>query len=187
MPVHIEESYVQELLKTGGVSQDGWGKNGTKNFGQLMAELQNGEASLAFTGRRLFRQLRILNLDVYYVDCETNQRFRLIEKEQVFKDGSKRIRSKSPSVGEKLCKDESADEQSISRALKEELGINWPAAKFYATDFYTTQSHSKSYPGLETRTEVFRFDVYLTPEQFRRQGYIEYQSDKTTYFVWEEI
>jgi hypothetical protein len=165
-----------------------WGKRGTKTLDHLLGELRKNECELkASTLGKLTRKIRVLSIRVMYCDPETQQRFYLVEEKQVFKDGRTRTRNLECSVAEKLILEEIADCRTIGNALQEELGISGEVHRLLYTDHYTTLGSSKSYPGLETMTEIFEATVYLTPDQYIPEGYIEFQSDKTNYFVWEKI
>lgn len=46
---------------------------------------------------------------------------------------------------------------------------------------------SPSYPGLRSVYTKHNAEVQVNSSDFRQDGYKEEQSDKTTYFVWEQI
>lgn len=163
-----------------------WGQKGTKTLGHLMDELNKGECELVETHGRLNRKIRSLFVDVYYTDPENQKKYHLVEKEQVFKDGQRRVRDQLCSVAEKLTLFEQADKQSVIRALREELNVTVPDQGIMKVDMYTTLSHSKSYPGIETLNEIHCYNVYFSPQEFKPEGYVEYQEDKSNYFIWVE-
>ena len=165
-----------------------WGNGQAKTFKHFITELDTGDCEFQLRDNKIVRKIRVLLIAVYYKDPETEKLFHLMETIQVFKiDGRKRIRNSGYSVGEKLKSGKIADNTSVTNALKEELGVSGEVLRLKKTDKYVTQGNSKSYPGLETVSENFCFTVYLTPEQFKPEGYIEEQNDKTTYFKWVEI
>lgn len=184
----VNAAAVMQMLYHGKVPLIKWGLGNTKTFKDLIRELNKRESTLSTSSLgKVVRKIRVLSIKVKYRDSETQQEFYLVEEKQVFKDGRTRVRKLDCSVAEKLTLEEAADAETIGNALKEELGIEGEVRRLFDTDHYTTLGASKSYPGLETLKEIFEATVFLTPEQFRPEGYIEYQEDKTNYFVWTKI
>jgi hypothetical protein len=72
------------------------------------------------------------------------------------------------------------------RGIHEELGLLGDI-NLEQTDTCYELEDSDSYPGLRTDSILHMFESILTKEQFNPEGYIEEQSDKTTYFTWVEI
>lgn len=163
-----------------------WGQGQTKTFNHLITELQKEECELIETFGKLNRKIRSLFIDVYYTDPENQKKYHLVEKEQIFKSGQRRVREHLCSVAEKLKMSEDPDKLAVGRALLEELKVHVQDRQIMKIDMYKTLSHSRSYPGIETLNEVHCYNVYFSQKEFRPEGYIEYQEDKTNYFVWVE-
>ena len=177
---------IQSILNQYQIPCQNWGIGNTKTLTHLQKEVDERESSLVIEDNNLIRKVRIIWLKIYFVKVNINKRFCLIEKRQEFIDGRVRSRNQDWSLAEKLKSDEKPDQQSIARAISEELGIDSPVtAKFLKQHFET--ANSMSYPGLTTCSENYFYEVYLTNEQFKPEGYIEFQDDKTTYFVWQKI
>ena len=130
------------------------------------------------------RELKAIEVRVFHRSLDGNT-YILKEDRQVFKDGRVRRRGFSW-VAEKMEKDENSF-MAAERAIKEELGLLSPFASWPEhIDNEVFEQKSRSYPGLMTEYSIDRFKVYLTPEQFVPEGYVEEQENLTTFFVWEE-
>ena len=72
------------------------------------------------------------------------------------------------------------------RGIQEELGISGEVA---LTQIGTDEEKvtSFSYPGLESQYVRHKFLAILNDNQFKPEGYVENQPDKSTFFVWEEV
>jgi hypothetical protein len=174
------------LLNNYGIPIDSWGKDGAKTVDHLVDEINNKETVLVQnpeTGT-LTREFSFLAIVVLYIDG--NNTYQLIEDRQVFTDGRERRRSSDISVGEKIKYNESNIEQAIARALSEELGIQ---GGFVAKEgeIVVEEADSKSYPGLKSHRVRYNSVVKISSEQYKPEGYVETQPDKTTYFIWKKI
>ncbi len=107
-----------------------------------------------------------------------------MEERQVFKDGRERQRRLATSLTEKLKPKEKPDD-AAKRAISEELGIK-DIAEPQKKGEYTVLKPSEIFPGLKSNYNAFMFEVRLNADQFKPEGYIEEQADKTTCFVWEK-
>ena len=78
-------------------------------------------------------------------------------------------------------------EEAARRALREELKItNYELS----TDYFTENRDiipSTSFPGLFTRNTVYVFKCLVSPINYVPDGYVEVQTDKKTYFIWQEL
>jgi hypothetical protein len=71
--------------------------------------------------------------------------------------------------------------------VKEELNIVINRNKVI-TDFTKIhEDESLSYPGLFSIRKGYYYIYHFNKEQFNSEGYIENQSDKSTYFKWTQI
>jgi len=176
----------EKRLRETGVPLDLWGKGETKTLNHLVKEISRGVAVMCFDEEREIwvRKLRHVEVEVFYESSEGITYF-LKEDRQVFKDG--RVRKRGFSwVAEKV----EGNEDCLSgakRGLKEELGLLSPFAsgpEHIGNKMF--EQNSKSYPGLVTEYSIGCFEVYLKPEQFKPEGYVEEQEKLTTFFVWEK-
>lgn len=175
---------IQKLLEEHHVPFEEWGKGSAKTLDHLVKEVQQGESELAVSSVTLIRRVRIAWIHVY---CEVNGKtYRLKEEVQIFTGGRERRRILPGSIGEKLQTGEQADSNLVQRALAEELGVQKTLSirKLYAKD---NREDSPSFPGLTMEAVNYFFEVKISPEEFKPEGYSEVQSDKVTFFVWEVI
>jgi len=173
-----------EFLKAGNVSINEWGKGEAKTIEHLLEEINSGEAEISYKDGKILRIAYGAVLDVYYRDG--NRILKLKELKQVFKDGRERSRSLDVSIGEKMKPDEHSLD-AVNRALREELQIT---EKLYLVAMPLVVKGpvpSVSFPGLLTKYIMHAWYVYLPKHLYKPEGYIEEQSDKTNYFVWEEV
>ncbi len=180
-----DENQIRQELLDSKIDFSDWGVGSAKSFDHLLQEIVSGESSFEVTNSgEVIRKIEVASAIVWYrsVDGDT---YLLSEDRQVFKDGRERKRKLPSSISEKIQPDESPD-KAIIRGIQEELGIkdevdlDWDST----TD---DVRESESYPGLKTSYLTYYYEVKLNDQQFNPQGYIEYQDDKTTYFVWDLI
>ena len=164
-----------------------WGRGASKTFNDLLQEKLNGEAEIGMDwDGSLCRKIRVLLLDVLYHNVKQHKLYYLVEDRQILEGRNETIhREKSCSVSEKLKTNENADEASIARALKEELGIEG-GVYFELTQVINEKRWSKNYPGLKTWSQNSRFTVFLSDDQYNPKGYVEHRDGITTYFEWRE-
>ncbi len=171
--MNFTEETLEEYLLLAGVPVELWGKDGTKTISHLVEELRVGDCLL----NGPVRTIESVAVDVFY------KGLRLRELKQVFKDGRVRHRTLPwGSVGEKLRPGETPN-SGLWRALSEELKVDGFSPCRYKGEVYLV-SPSGSYPGLLSKNTQTRYVVYLRKQDFKPEGYIERQSDKTTYFDW---
>ncbi len=184
---HSEEStseIVLSLLKKYNISLDKWGQGSAKTVDHLDREVEGGESVLEERDGKLVRVVRVSWLNVFYVD-RNGDRYKLIEKKQVFRDGRERVRSTEYSIAEKISKDEEA-KNAARRCLREELGIANPRGINYSNTLkHIEESHS--YPGVLSEYQDYIFDYIVSEGDYRPEGYVERQEDKDTYFEWVKI
>ncbi len=175
------------LLQKYQIRPEKWGIGGTKTIDHLLKEIAEGETVLEVEpSGELIRRLVIATIDVYYIDEITGKRLKLNENKQVFKDGRERVRNLKVSLAEKLKAEEQPNEEMVGRALGEELGVSGNL-QISAGDVTEETVESPSYPDLMTKTKVYRFSVTLNKNQYNPEGYSEHQTDKDTYFAWQEV
>ncbi len=172
----------QAYLSSFKIPIDKWGKNGTKTMGHLFCELRNGESELREENGDLIRYVRGVAVNVYY--NRQGSLLKLVEDRQEFVNGTSRHRNLTSSFGEKMLPDETALETAV-RGLSEELGVS--GYEFINPMIEDREPKiSETYPGLMTKHYIQVFDVFLRPEDYKPEGYVEIQHDKSTFFVWKE-
>lgn len=172
----------KKILTKYGIDTSKFGKNGSKTLKDLTAEIQKGESSLQEINNRLTRCVRIVSLDVFYV--EDSSIWRLYERKQKFVSGQSRKRKLPGSISEKLLYNETPL-QGIKRALREEIGIK----KYNLTSRITCSTRkvdSPSYPGLETKYKIFCASILIDPSEYKSEGYQEIQKNIITFFRWRK-
>lgn len=180
----MEKYELKSLLEKHNVPYWEWGTNEAKTFEHLLDELNSGEAVLQERNGLLVRVVRGTSLHVYY--REDASTWILKEEKQVFADGRQRIRNIDISIGEKARPGELPGEAAW-RALREELGISDKLPLIPRPLVADGPVPSRSFPGLYTEHIIHIYDVFLPKRWFCPEGYIERQSDKTTFFVWREL
>ena len=176
---------LKSQLEAYGVDTTVWGTGGYKTIDHLVKEIEDQEVILDFNEDG--ELTRISEVVAAMILCiHDDKMYRLKEEKQVFIDGRERVRpSAGQSVFEKMKLGEKPDE-AILRGIAEELSIAGEIILNYIEKVENI-ADSKSYPGLITKSTTHFFEVELTAEQFKSQGYIEEQADKITFFVWEQI
>lgn len=181
----MNESELKSLLESKGVSTEEWGKCQAKTLQHLFKEIEAGETVLDVkTDGQLLRHTAFLAIEVLYRDKTECKRYKLIEERQVFTDGRERRRENWWSVAEKLKAGEVDILEATRRALKEELGVDGEFRSWSQIETRVEKTDSPSYPGLKAQFTTFHLIISLNDCQFKPEGYIEVQKDKTTYFTW---
>ena len=174
--------FLELQLASNGVPFKGWGENGTKTIDHLLKEIQRGEAVIISESGWVIRIISTAAINVFYAQEEKT--FVLVEEKQLFRDGRKRIRTLTSSLGEKIRALETPEE-AARRGLKEELSIAERIPLIGSGKEVRQLNPSKSYPGIYTANILHRFDIFLPEKFYRAEGYVEMQKDKTSYFVWK--
>lgn len=164
-----------------------YGQGQAKTVEHLLKEIQSGECQIEWQDNRPIRVINVLVADVFSLDGKQY----LVEEKQVFADGRVRDRKEkngSPKRGisEKMQPGE-VSQDAVFRAVEEELGLEddgWGAIRTACLGQEIEEEESPSYPGLLTRYIKHKWQVFLSPELVKPEGYVEIQSDKSTYFVW---
>jgi hypothetical protein len=176
---------VRTLLTESGIDFSSWGTGTSKTIDHLIEEVCVGETKLVKDENgEVVRKLSVIILRVI---CQTpdGKTWLLKEDKQVFNDGRERKKDLNGSIFEKIKPDENLGE-AARRALTEELNIRDVSQISFMNDDVETLD-SPSYPGLKSVYTKHNAEVQINPSDFRQDGYKEEQSDKTTYFAWEQI
>ena len=173
------------LLNSKNINFDSWGQGESKTFEHLLAELSSGESTLGVDdSNKVVRNVAGSAVNIYY-NLYTGKTLILVEEKQIFSDGRIRKRNINTSIGEKMRPSESPIEAGI-RAMQEELKISDITLTPIGTEERDLVA-STSFPGLWTKNTIHLFETYLNTKQFKPEGYMEIQPDKTSYFMWVEI
>lgn len=163
---------------------DYWGTENAKTIEHLWDELKGGECSIKEENGYLVRSIEFVGIIITYIDGE-GKKYLLKEDRQEFKDGRIRKRKMQSSVSEKMKFGEDPIESAI-RGIEEELNIKISKNQLKKFKDLAYDSGSQSYPGLKTRYKGHQFTCILNDEQFDKNGYMEVQKDKSTFFKWQE-
>ena len=169
-------------LKEYSIPIEEWGQGQAKNVRSLLNEVIEKESILIEDKGYLVRYIEFVGIRIYYRD-KNNEKFTLIEHEQIFKDGRKRKRNMPSSVSEKMKFGEDPSIAAI-RGIEEELGIIINESQLIKRRTLDYDGGSMSYPGLKTKYKGHQYTCFLTKEQFNPDGYVEEQEDKSTFFKW---
>jgi len=164
-----------------------YGQGEAKTIEHLLEEIESGECLIQWQAYHPVRVINVVVANVFTLDAKQY----LIEEKQVFSDGRVRQRQEkdgSPKRGisEKMQPKE-VSQDAVLRAVEEELGIDPDYVRTACLGMNAEESESPSYPGLLTRYVRHKYDVFIEPEAYKAEGYVEVQDDKTTYFVWRKV
>jgi hypothetical protein len=176
----MTEMQVMALLRRYRIPFDEWGTGESKTLAHLLKDTQSGEAWLVAESGMLVWEARAAGV---VIRCQGKF---LSEDRQVFSDGRERHRDSvcGASVVDKLRPAETVW-ACAGRAIKEELGLDVSLHSLVkGPKFKRGPMASRSYPGLWSQYEIQLYRWDMDEAQFRSEGYIEKQSDKSTYFVW---
>jgi hypothetical protein len=180
----ITKEKLIEILELYDIPLDKWGRNSAKTVNHLLNEINDNESTLEVKDNNLIRRVEFIGVKIFYTENDIT--YQLKEEKQVFKDGRTRVRNISSSVSEKKMKSEDPI-NAVIRGVKEELNIVINRNKVI-TDFTKIhEDESLSYPGLFSIRKGYYYIYHFNKEQFNSEGYIENQSDKSTYFKWTQI
>lgn len=157
------------------VEQFGTGK--AKRIEDLFNEIKNGDCELIISKDGICRKVSVVRAWV------TRDDQILIEDYQLFNDGQKRERNLDH-LSEKIHSGEDPA-TALERAFAEELDIH-SSIIHMGGDTETETNDSPSYPGLKSTYIFHDFNVTLTKEQYKEEGYIEEEENTgiKTYFKW---
>lgn len=176
---------LQQKLQNAGINTSKWGTGQAKTLAHLQKEIESGETMLVTKENgEILRRVVVGGADIYYISPDAKT-YRLKEEKQIFKDGRERRRDLGNAVSEKMKLDENPKDAMV-RGIAEELGVEGEIAlEETGTDIHLIDS--PSYPTLQSEYVTYKYRVILKDQQFNPDGYIENQSDKSTYFIWEEV
>ena len=189
MPVSADVDFdtLLQILVDAKIPVDQFGTGSAKTVQHLLSEVADGESVLSVDAKgKLYRELSVLWVDVLSTHASGDV-YALKEDRQVFNDGREKRRQLNSSIGEKLKLGEEPV-RAVARALAEELGIQ----EEETTSLHYLGEEQKvhtpdTYPGLESSYYFYKYATVISEVAFKPEGYVEYQDDKTNYYVWELI
>ncbi|MEI7810048.1 MAG: hypothetical protein WCI41_00625 [bacterium] len=183
-PIESKILFLKQKLEKFGVDFSKWGTMSSKTIEQLQKEIDKNEISLEEENGEIFRVFSLVAGDVYYVS-PTGEKLKLREEKQIFNDGRERRRVYNEAVNEKMVFGESP-QKAMLRGIKEELGID---DDLILSEINNEENvnESQSYPGIKSKKTIYKFEIFLNDKQFKKEGYVEKQSDKNTYFIWDKV
>lgn len=183
-PVDITDvDALRELLIGHGFDLTHWGEGSTKPLEALWNELAEGESEIVSKMGIPTRRTNVAAVDVYATLPDA--RYRLAENKQVYNGGYERERGLITSLGEKIKRGETA-ETAVRRAVAEELGIR-TVKSLELVGEQLLERESATFNGMLSDLVLYLAKVEIDPSDFRPEGYIEVQPDKSIYFNWHEI
>jgi hypothetical protein len=172
-----------KLLTSHEIDTTNWShKQGNKTLADLQSEIDRGESRLEIVEGDLLRLLRVVGLWVYVYLGE--QLFRVVEDKQIFFTGAVRQRQ-LVQLTEKM----QSGEKPLAagrRLLQEELGFRYEG-DFKDLGQETHCLESDSYPGLNSRYELFNYEVFLTAANLSELRFAEVQGHKICLFTLERF
>jgi hypothetical protein len=183
-PAPNDSDELRELLEYHGFDVSQWGVGATKPIDALWEEVSQGESELIEADGELIRRTHCVGVDVF-VELANGSRLKLREDRQVYKNGSVRSRNLISSLAEKTRPDETPA-GSVSRAIKEELGIA-AVKSMKIGDRLIINKDSETYNGMATQLVIRLAEVELYLTDYQPDGYVEVQTDKSVYFTWLSI
>jgi hypothetical protein len=152
----------------------------------LLKEIQAGDTRLRVNPQGdLERHTQTLLLTIYSPDNTK----RLVEDRQEYKDGIVRKRG-TQWISEKHKPGEDID-KLVARAIREELfnneDVDITGVEVRPFPVPSQEGPKSAYDGLNTVNILTSKLARLPQELYREEGYVEYQNDKTNYFVWEDV
>ena len=183
MDIQVQSlDHLLSILSDNQIDYSHWGQNATKPIEKLWKEIELDETRIRIEEGDIFRVVSVANVFVKYESSE-GECLQLWEDRQVFTDGDVRKRDGFNYIAEKGYSSEDELEWA-ARALKEELQIRIPTSRIVKLSDEITLGEITSYPGLKSKYHVYEFEVFLSEEEFKQEGYVEEQKNKKTYFVW---
>jgi ADP-ribose pyrophosphatase YjhB (NUDIX family) len=175
---------LKALLVKNGIPVEQFGVASAKTISGLLDEVIKGSCQLVLENNELIRLVNSVNIRIYFNSLDKT--LYLKEKMQEFADGRIRIRNwLTWSVSEKIEPGENP-EQAVIRGMSEELGIH-NLTNLTKQEVVNNDQYSPSYPGVKTKYVNNYFNLNLTDEQYKPEGYKEVQPNITTYWEWKEI
>lgn len=183
LPSDISFDTLMEKLITGNISVEDYGVGNAKTVSHLLSEINEGEATVTIDeANNIYREVSVLWADVLCV-CSDGRVYILKEDRQEFKDGRVKRRNLDSSIGEKL-KPSEAPNDAVSRALREELSVE-EIDRVYDVGYNERTFIPDTFPGIESTYKMHKYVTVIPEKEFKPEGYVEYQNDKTNYYVWE--
>lgn len=179
-----DEQALRALLESRGFDTSIWGEGATKSVADLWHELDEGESEILTAGAELIRRTHVAAVDVT-ATLSSGKTYHLIEQKQVYKGGQERHRNLITSLAEKIKPTEDT-EGAVRRAVAEELGI----LTVKHIDLRGEQAMNKpsaTFNGMSTELLLRLAHVEIHEADFKPEGYVEEQAEKSVHFAWEPV
>lgn len=185
IPADIPLDTLMETLATANIPIEEYGNGNAKTVQHLLSEIREGEATMTTNKEgELHREVNVLWADVI---CELpdGRVYALREDRQEFKDGRVKRRELDSSLGEKIKPSEKPSE-ALYRAIYEELGIE-DVKNIYNVGYDERTFVPDTFPGINSTYKMHKFVATIPESEFRPEGYVEFQDDKTNFYVWTPV
>lgn len=181
----VNLEHLNAVLIDGGTPLDLWGTGEAKTVENLFDEITNEEARLFINEKgEIERHIETTLVEVIYVAKDVTV-YGLKELKQVFNDGSFIERELPTTLEERVKYSESPKDVGIN-LLSEKLNID-NQDEFMEFRSRTESKPSHNYPGLTTCNTTHPYMAPIDEKDFKPDGYIEIQPDKTCYYIWDFV
>jgi len=183
LPSNVTLEELLDRLVEGRIPVHDYGVGNAKTIHHLLSEVNEGESIITIDDKGdVHREVNVLWIDVL---CELSDGsiYYLKEDRQDFKNGKTKRRELDSSIGEKLKPLESPEE-AVRRAISEELGVN-DYTSLYNIGYKEKTFIPDTFPGIESTYKMYQFVSMIPETAYNKDGYVEYQVDKTNYYTWE--
>ncbi len=184
--INLVETELKNLLSSSGIDPNLYGSGTAKTVSDLAKEIIDGESEIINVGGKLERRIGAVAISLLFIN-DDGDLLKLFENKQVFRDG--RVRNREPLYGTSIVEKIHAGEDkkaAMARGVLEEIGVDIGNVIVDEPELRSRLRDSESYPGLQTNQETYVFpDVVINEGDFKPEGYVEVQDNKSTYFVWK--
>lgn len=177
-----DTSELRQFLLERGIPVWDYGAGEAKTLEQLFYEIVSRECWLSTESGRVVRSVKVVCLNIY-----RGGKF-LVEDRQVFADGRMRRRPGRFSLGEKLKRGVETTSEALERLMREEM-FRLVFCERSTPSILAPQSEwgeSHSYPGILSRYEFYRNEVFL-PEKFVLPLVVHEKDGKIAHYRWDEV
>ena len=177
--------HLRSILSDNQIDFSQWGQKATKPIEELWGEIEGGETRIRNDDQGICRVVGVANVYVKYQSAE-GEELNLWEERREFVNGDSDRRN-FDFLAEKGYPSEDELEWA-ARALGEELGLAIPTSRIQklGREIKFDDEEKTSFRGLKSEYQIYRYEVYLTKDEFNPNGYVEIQENKKSiYFVWK--
>jgi hypothetical protein len=158
----------------------------------LFEQIMDGTVVLSLKGGTLTKTMWVTSINIYFSDGK--YLYKLHEGRQVFLDGASRteIPSKKSrrliewSIAKKFKRKENSLKNAI-HAIKQELGLPITPDRLINLVRKIYRRQSDRFLGIMNHVHALECDLYLTPQEFKRNGYLFDDKYLRTYLHWRPV